>query len=1371
MARTKQTVRKSTGGKAPRKMLSLPTNQALQPQPPLPPQPQLHESWSAAPTQMCFSSQPARIPLSLTQAVNKDSPDRKKRGRVRVPLTMPTGDIRLGLDKPRVSFSFPCTEEQKSEDHVMKTESNSDGFWNSFVGLQAQNEERETKKRKQTREAIEHVVSQMEIDGVVPTVHSIDDLDRALASLTELFDSGFLQEVDFFFQRKQLEVQKKIFWATQAAQVPTKDYNSVIPTFGQNAKWEPSKNDRNVRIFVSSTFLDMQEERELLIRYTFPKLKKFCEERGLFLTQVDLRWGITEEDSNQGNTINICLKEVDKCRPYFIGMLGSRYGWHSKEPFEIDSDSRGTCSDKILESSFKNAVHEYPWIQYFTDRSITELEIRHACLNDPQSSTVKRALFYFKDTNSFDSSKLRALRTEIVDSGFGAKTYTTPELAVMVLQDLQKMLDEDFPLQDMPTPLEQERVAHQGFQKLRSRVYIGREEYFSAISDHVNSAATCPIVVTGESGSGKSSLMCNWAKRLAERMPSKVIITHFIGCTTQSTDLPSLLRRIMGEMKEKLGITRDIPNDAKQIPSEFREWLLEADHRGGFVLVLDALNQLTDLDAHALKWLPETFPKNIRVVLSALPGECMRQTRLRKWKTLKIEPLTILERKKLVEKYLGNFGKTLSETQIRNVTMPQQSSNPLFLRTLLEEIRVIGTFESLDRRIEYYLTARNILDLFSHVLERLENDYGNIVQDTLSFLWLSKKGLTETELISVLSVSPAVWAPFHAAMDEYLISRSGFLGFSHDFLRQAVEHKYMHCNYDIDDLASDLISYFRNNEEYSQRAVDELPHLYLKIDDFGSLSTMISSVKYFQYFNSPENQLDFYRYWRLCEANGRQPAKMIVDNLTSEQWPSEVLSKVGAFLQEIASYEEAEEILRETINVIKQESRGNSQNSEKSQNVYDMLSVARAQANLGYCLRMKGKYKEAVPLYQEALKVMENKLSSSDPLLAETINSLAMLYRYMGEYELAEPLYNRALQIRTKIYESVGEIHQDIAQSYNSLGCLNQDMGKFKDSEAYLLKAISMRELLLGPNHPDVAMSIVNLGGVYSASSRFEQAAGEFQKAMEIYRVVFGDSHPGVAQCMNNLAGIALEKCEFDEAEALYEEAYNIQVATLGERHPETAGTLSDMASLYVKLEDNSRAKELYSQALEIRLAVVGPNHPDVASCYSNLGLVAREEGEYESSEEYFMKAWNITSRVFGHLHMDTAQALKNLANVYQLQGRYDHAIGYYNNALDVFKSLLGENHVEVAVTFNDFAILQYMKGNYLEAEEFYQKSVGIYTSIFGESHPEVAQAVLNLAEFYKLRNASNALEYYEKVRKVYIERGIGGEKLEYVLRIISQLA
>ena len=71
-----------------------------------------------------------------------------------------------------------------------------------------------------------------------------------------------------------------------------------------------------VRLFVSSTFRDMNEEREELIKRVFPKLRRFCEERGLGWTDVDLRWGVTEGQVERGDLLPIIFAEIERCRPF-----------------------------------------------------------------------------------------------------------------------------------------------------------------------------------------------------------------------------------------------------------------------------------------------------------------------------------------------------------------------------------------------------------------------------------------------------------------------------------------------------------------------------------------------------------------------------------------------------------------------------------------------------------------------------------------------------------------------------------------------------------------------------------------------------------------------------------------------------------------------------------------------------------------------------------------------------------------------------------------------------------------------------------------------------------------------------------------------
>ena len=59
------------------------------------------------------------------------------------------------------------------------------------------------------------------------------------------------------------------------------------------------------RVFVSSTFTDMKEERRLLQRKVFPQLEKYCEQNGAKFQAVDLRWGVTEESQLNQETLDI----------------------------------------------------------------------------------------------------------------------------------------------------------------------------------------------------------------------------------------------------------------------------------------------------------------------------------------------------------------------------------------------------------------------------------------------------------------------------------------------------------------------------------------------------------------------------------------------------------------------------------------------------------------------------------------------------------------------------------------------------------------------------------------------------------------------------------------------------------------------------------------------------------------------------------------------------------------------------------------------------------------------------------------------------------------------------------------------------------
>lgn len=86
-----------------------------------------------------------------------------------------------------------------------------------------------------------------------------------------------------------------------------------------------------IRFFVSSTFKDMELERNLL-QEVFDELIPFYREKGWQVETIDLRWGISEEAGLDNRTMRICKKELTQCmkmspKPNFIILLGNRYGW------------------------------------------------------------------------------------------------------------------------------------------------------------------------------------------------------------------------------------------------------------------------------------------------------------------------------------------------------------------------------------------------------------------------------------------------------------------------------------------------------------------------------------------------------------------------------------------------------------------------------------------------------------------------------------------------------------------------------------------------------------------------------------------------------------------------------------------------------------------------------------------------------------------------------------------------------------------------------------------------------------------------------------------------------------------------------------
>ena len=1137
-------------------------------------------------------------------------------------------------------------------------------------------------------------------------------------------------------------------------------YSSQVPqiiSVTKNHQNIDDKTDRNIRLFISSTFRDMNEEREILMKTIMPEVREFAAERGVTISEVDLRWGITEEQSAQGDTINICLSEIDRCQPYFLCMLGERYGWSQPEDH----------SDKLLYKTFDEALFSFPWIDQYRDRSITELEIRHAALNHQELYYLPEVHFYFRN-ESFSNSKenyfksenepsklrLDSLKEEIKNSRFLVDNYNHPNhLGQLVKQHLISMIDEKFPLSTKPTPLQKDRLVHQAFAELRSRVYVGGEKYQRIINEHlrdgfdyiysISNLKIDPIIITGESGSGKSALISNWITEIQQKCTPQCVISHFIGCTSDSTNLGSMIRRIILEIVDYYSLPDPtLPTNLSALIGELANWLSVAGSRGGLILVLDAIDQLDNTDDHNLSWLPP-LPPNVALITSTIDSNLANIIDSRfqkgikeKWKVICVNPLTDNDIREFVYLYMKQFCKSLTSTQLTKILSYPQAKTPLFLKTLLDELRIFGSFEQLNNRIEYYLSSPNIPALINLVFERIEHDLSglivagaqqseNIVGICLSLIYCSRRGLLESEISEMLSLSPLDWTRVYLALKEFLVNKSGVLTFGHEFVRKTIAARYLpNIRLQRDIRSRYLIRYFNQKSKVDSRVCEELPYQVLQTE--GNNLTIISDVKYFVPLYSPEFKFDLYYYW----ACTNQPNKLEIFRRQFEyslQLNEKIdyiscYTKVGKFLEDIAAYDLAIEYYSKAL-----------------QQSPPQIKQADQFGNIAYVYCLQGKFTDSILYYEKAIRIFNsmNARESGDKdliqQLAQAVNGMAMSYRKGGDLKKAEPLYKEALAIRLTIF---GDDSEDVAQSYNSLGCLYHNLNSFKLSEENFNRAMNIRERIHGLRHPLVALTLNNKASLLMDCGRFSEAKPLLIRSLKINEEIHGENHPDYAQCLNILAGLYLEEGNYEESLKLFHKALSIKKNIHGENHPEYAISLNDIAVCYSQRGEYSTSLEYYKQALEIRSKVYNGDHKEVAKSLSNLAAAYNQSSYFTDAESYYNQAIQMYTRIFnGKNHPDVAQTIISLAGLYQKQGvRSLHEIEQlYQEALNIFESSYNTRvHPDISVLLNDMGVLKFKNNFFDAAEGHFMEAYKILKQLFSDDHPEVKKQIRTIIDFYE---------------------------------------
>lgn len=576
---------------------------------------------------------------------------------------------------------------------------------------------------------------------------------------------------------------------------------------------------RTIYVFLSSTFKDMHYERDYIRKFVIPSLNYDLYPYKLRVRLVDLRWGINtkeeDEELREDKILKVCLDEIKRTRPYFIGILGNRYGW-------IPDQQKWNMIYNRMKKD------EQQWFAGTQTESVTSLEIRYGALNVPTS--LLHSYFFIRNIDSYanlpESEKeiycdefslsqnnsmkyaveqQNKLKSDIKDifaknrlgNHIFDYTFDISSKNIRLLKYfgdcLEKALFEDIVENHVSADIvdaviDTEQEAFDNFVEQNLEYFIGREKICEQIKKKIT---TSPGIVLLVGGSGKSALFCKIYsdyQKESSILCNHIILSHSAGVSSKSNDSNEMLSRWI----EFVASCIDKIPEGETEEERFINISKKAHSSGKKIFVfLDSIDRLDNtLSSRFMNWIQPfmhvfltSLEENAKMVLSYHKNISL----------IELPIFSDIEAESLLKRVAGSNGKELYNGMLDRILGKKikkhrhKQEDMIHLLFSSQEIKYdyayhsplwlvlagnvlfnldIDDFRQIENRAEENNEANienffnDLIDSFSddtselflEIIDRTREDFGeDFVDDILGLIAVSKNGLSDRYIAEILS--------------------------------------------------------------------------------------------------------------------------------------------------------------------------------------------------------------------------------------------------------------------------------------------------------------------------------------------------------------------------------------------------------------------------------------------------------------------------------------------------------------------------------------------------------------------------------------------------------------------------------------------
>ena len=295
-------------------------------------------------------------------------------------------------------------------------------------------------------------------------------------------------------------------------------------------------------------------------------------------------------------------------------------------------------------------------------------------------------------------------------------------------------------------------------------------EIKSEILDYTKGLSNWPMVVIGDSGSGKTSLLAQTCRELQKDQPFDHILFHCVSGAPDSQELSLFLFRIIEDLKKRFHVRFDFADfHLATLKEALSQVLLKSQIDSTLILVIDNLDLLT-CDAQPywdLDWFPNTFPQRCRFIVSCQEGKLLNNLRRNR---LQFGGQVELHEIMMPPIQVESIGRSASISKEANTRGEEEDSDEEDDQQTQErdhirsddrtDVTELGLVRSLSRSSLYVGTGltlssgTSLFEILELVLERAQEMYSqNLVQRYCVFVIISRCGILQQDLYELINAS------------------------------------------------------------------------------------------------------------------------------------------------------------------------------------------------------------------------------------------------------------------------------------------------------------------------------------------------------------------------------------------------------------------------------------------------------------------------------------------------------------------------------------------------------------------------------------------------------------------------------------------